>query len=60
MLLFNGMNDEMLAIEVLFQNISCYCLTEGKEPEEDGTIQFQNISCYCLTFYGLNWEALSI
>ena len=33
----------------LFQNISCYCLSEFKTYETEPVNIFQNISCYCLS-----------
>ena len=50
MLLFNDFFSSTLSYDSIFQNISCYCLTERKKPEELDKRRFQNISCYCLTF----------
>ena len=33
----------------VFQNISCYCLTDSELAKNKTDIAFQNISCYCLT-----------
>ena len=33
----------------LFQNISCYCLTQIEWAIDALGVRFQNISCYCLT-----------
>ena len=35
--------------EYLFQNISCYCLTDERKGRYYYLKLFQNISCYCLT-----------
>ena len=37
----------------LFQNISCYCLSEFKTYETEPVNIFQNISCYCLSFLSI-------
>ena len=34
---------------IVFQNISCYCLTAFLHSSEQYFALFQNISCYCLT-----------
>ena len=49
MLLFNQNTDLYKDYAVLFQNISCYCLTRWKIIAIFFIIIFQNISCYCLT-----------
>ena len=33
---------------IVFQNISCYCLTAFLHSSEQYFALFQNISCYCL------------
>ena len=49
MLLFNWISPMVHVAGVVFQNISCYCLTEKKSLELSLVNKFQNISCYCLT-----------
>ena len=49
MLLFNYLVVVILWRGILFQNISCYCLTRWLFPGRCQTNEFQNISCYCLT-----------
>ena len=49
MLLFNGSFVRGDTMAILFQNISCYCLTVFGASSPDLGKRFQNISCYCLT-----------
>ena len=49
MLLFNFAQDETDDVIVIFQNISCYCLTTLRTAFSVSPFPFQNISCYCLT-----------
>ena len=49
MLLFNRDWAEDGRITIVFQNISCYCLTDIAYSRNATEILFQNISCYCLT-----------
>ena len=49
MLLFNYTPTSAQKFKDKFQNISCYCLTDGEQLAEVPGIIFQNISCYCLT-----------
>ena len=51
MLLFNFAQDETDDVIVIFQNISCYCLTTLRTAFSVSPFPFQNISCYCLTLY---------
>ena len=49
MLLFNESIPFKYASLLLFQNISCYCLTPVLLQDNVLLPIFQNISCYCLT-----------
>ena len=49
MLLFNVGPGRPLALNKLFQNIICYCLTKDVRDKLQICMEFQNIICYCLT-----------
>ena len=49
MLLFNFLQMYSRMDLLLFQNISCYCLTPLTATIIPKFVEFQNISCYCLT-----------
>ena len=49
MLLFNRCLFWIPYLNSLFQNISCYCLTNVRAFFLGNATRFQNISCYCLT-----------
>ena len=51
MLLFIGTAVSTVTKTVIFQNISCYCLSVDIESTETADTIFQNISCYCLSFF---------
>ena len=45
---------------IVFQNISCYCLTAFLHSSEQYFALFQNISCYCLTYKPHKYEVCSL
>ena len=49
MLLFNKYASQTICERIVFQNISCYCLTRYEDVTFESIMEFQNISCYCLT-----------
>ena len=51
MLLFNFLINSVIMFGIVFQNISCYCLTYWNDIAIIIISLFQNISCYCLTKY---------
>ena len=55
MLLFNESIPFKYASLLLFQNISCYCLTPVLLQDNVLLPIFQNISCYCLTAFNGRW-----
>ena len=59
MLLFNISRSIKLTSSLLFQNISCYCLTKVSDANKRRLL-FQNISCYCLTYKPHKYEVCSL
>ena len=52
MLLFNNDTVDEDSLELIFQNILCYCLTISDDTVVLMIDKFQNILCYCLTESG--------